>query len=210
MNLATVPDQRAARAPGAPAVADDRLNLDNTQFLDAVCRAAAVLRARGVASGDVVALMLPNRAEFVVALFAAWRLGAAVTPISPTLVPAEVAHQLTDAGAKVLIVDRIPMPENEELAETARRRHIITDASRGVTIGHGIIIRADSWGDRELMLHQLVHVAQCERSGGLEAFVQQYLCDRQTCATFTVGSLEEEARGIAREICATDTATEQV
>jgi acyl-CoA synthetase (AMP-forming)/AMP-acid ligase II len=106
MNLATVPDQRAARAPGAPAVADDRLNLDNTQFLDAVCRAAAVLRARGVASGDVVALMLPNRAEFVVALFAAWRLGAAVTPISPTLVPAEVAHQLTDAGAKVLIVDR--------------------------------------------------------------------------------------------------------
>jgi hypothetical protein len=60
------------------------------------------------------------------------------------------------------------------------------------------------------MLHQLVHVAQCERSGGLETFVQQYLCDRQTCATFTVGSLEEEARGIAREICATDTATEQM
>jgi hypothetical protein len=111
---------------------------------------------------------------------------------------------------KVLIVDRIPMPENEELAEAARRRHIITNASRGVTIGHGIIIRADSWGDRELMLHQLVHVAQCERSGGLEAFVQQYLCDRQTCATFTVGSLEEEARRIARKICATDTATEQV
>ncbi len=49
---------------------------------------------------------------------------------------------------KVLIVDRIPMPENEELAEAARRRHIITDTSRGVTIGHGIIIRADYWGDR--------------------------------------------------------------
>jgi hypothetical protein len=111
---------------------------------------------------------------------------------------------------KVLIVDRIPMPEHEELAEAARRSHIITDASRGVTIGHGIIIRADSWGDRELMLHQLVHVAQCERRGGLETFVRQYLCDRQTCAKFTVGSLEEEARVIAREICAADTATKQV
>ena len=39
------------------------------------------------------------------ALFAAWRLGAAVTPISPTLVPAEAAYQITDAGAKILVVD---------------------------------------------------------------------------------------------------------
>jgi hypothetical protein len=110
---------------------------------------------------------------------------------------------------KVLIVDRIPMPENAELAEAARRSQIISDTSRGVTIGHGIIIRADSWGNRELMLHQLVHVAQCERNGGLEAFVQRYLCDRQTCAKFTVGSFEEEARRIAREICAGDAATPQ-
>src|SRR6266513_408299 len=102
---------------------------------------------------------------------------------------------------KVLIVDRIPMPENEELAEAARRRHIITDTSRGVTIGHGIVIRADAWGNRELMLHQLVHVAQCERSGSLEAYVQQYLFDRRNCAKFTIGSLEEEARRVSHEIC---------
>jgi hypothetical protein len=105
---------------------------------------------------------------------------------------------------KVLVVDRIPMPDNKELAAAARRTHIITDASRGVAIGHGIIIRADCWGDRELLLHNLVHVAQCERSGGLEPYVQQYLCDRHTCAKFTVGSFEDEARRIAREICAAD------
>jgi len=107
---------------------------------------------------------------------------------------------------KVLVVDRIPLPDNKELAEAARRTHIITDASRGVTIGHGIIIRADCWGDRELILHQLVHVAQCERSGGLEPFVPQYLCERRTCPKFTIGSLEEEARRIAREICTADAA----
>ena len=105
---------------------------------------------------------------------------------------------------KVLVVDRIPLPDNEELAQAARCTHIITDVSRGVAIGHGIIIRADCWGDRELILHQLVHVAQCERTGGLEPFVRQYLCERRTCAKFTLGSLEEEARRIAREICTVD------
>jgi acyl-CoA synthetase (AMP-forming)/AMP-acid ligase II len=106
MNLASLPDRRAAAAPHLPAVADDHLDLDNAAFLDAVLRAAAVLRGHGVGPGNVVALMLPNRTEFVVALFAAWRLGAAVTPISPTLVPAEVAYQVADAGSTVLIVDR--------------------------------------------------------------------------------------------------------
>ena len=48
----------------------------------------------GVSAGDVVAIMLPNRVEFVVAMFAAWRLGAAVTPISPTSMPAEAAYQI--------------------------------------------------------------------------------------------------------------------
>jgi long-chain acyl-CoA synthetase len=105
MNLASLPDLRFASAPHAPAVADDSADLDNAGFLDAVTRAAAVLRTAGVGPGDVVAAKLPNRAEFVVVLFAAWRLGAAVTPISPTLVPAETAYQVSDAGSKVLIVD---------------------------------------------------------------------------------------------------------
>ncbi|MBN3511185.1 AMP-binding protein [Mycolicibacterium septicum] len=121
MNLATLPDRRAARAPHASAVADDALNLDNTAFLDAVMRAAAALRSVGVGPGDVVALQLPNRAEFVVGLFAAWRLGAAVTPISPTLLPAETAYQVADAGSRVLVVDgptdaEVPVLTLDELA----------------------------------------------------------------------------------------------
>jgi hypothetical protein len=102
---------------------------------------------------------------------------------------------------RVLVVDRIPLPDSPELAYAARFVGIMSEATRGVAIGHALIIRADSWGDRELLLHNLVHVAQCERSGGLENWVRQYLCDRCTCASFTIGSLEEEARGLAREIC---------
>ncbi len=106
------------------------------------------------------------------------------------------------ARVRVLVVDRIPLPETKELAEAARKAQIITDASRGVAIGYGIIIRADSWKDRELLLHQLVHVAQCERSGGLDSFVTEYLLDRRSSRDFSLGSLEEEARALAREICA--------
>ena len=63
------------------------------------------MAAHGVSAGDVVAIMLPNRASYIVALFAAWRLGATVTPISPTSMPAEAAYQIADADAKVLVAD---------------------------------------------------------------------------------------------------------
>jgi hypothetical protein len=101
---------------------------------------------------------------------------------------------------RVLVVDRIPLPDDQELAGAARLTNIITDASRGVAIGHGIMIRADCWGDRALLIHQLVHVAQCERSGGLEQWVNEYLGNRRNCANFTIGSLEQEARTLASEI----------
>jgi hypothetical protein len=103
---------------------------------------------------------------------------------------------------RILVVDRIPLPEDMELADAARRAQIITDASKAVAIGHAIIVRADSWQNRELLLHQLVHVAQCERSGGLEIFVGEYLLDRRSSRDFSLGSFEDEARSLARELCA--------
>ena len=107
---------------------------------------------------------------------------------------------------RVLAVDRMPLPEEPELAEAARRTQIITDFCRAIAIGHAVVVRANAWGDRELFLHQLVHVAQCERSGGLEQWVRQYLVDRINCPNFTIGALEQEARRIAREICTADAA----
>jgi hypothetical protein len=105
---------------------------------------------------------------------------------------------------RMLVVERMPVPENLELAEAARHAQIITDACLGMTLGHGIIVRADRWQDRELIVHLLVHVAQCERAGGLEPWIHEYLGDRQA-ANFSVGLYEEEARRMAREICAAET-----
>jgi hypothetical protein len=127
-------------------------------------------------------------------------------PLSPQhIADARLAGVLDCERVRILVVDRIPLPEGGELAEAARRTRIITDGTRCVGIGHAVIIRADAWGDRELLLHNFVHIAQCERSGGLEPWVRRYLFDRQNSATFTLGPLEDEARQLARKICSGET-----
>jgi hypothetical protein len=127
-------------------------------------------------------------------------------PLSPyQLADARLAGVRDCERIRVLVVDRIPLPEGGELADAVRHTHIITEDSRCAGFGHAVMIRAEAWGDRELLLHNLVHVAQCERSGGLEQWIRHYLVDRQTSASFTLGCLEEEARRVAREICTAGT-----
>ncbi|MFE9646780.1 class I adenylate-forming enzyme family protein [Streptomyces sp. NPDC006365] len=105
LHIAELPDVRAARNPTAPCIGDDHEQLGNLEFLERVRTAAAVLRAHGIGAGDVVAVVLPNRLELVVIMFAAWRLGAAVTPVNPGLTDAEARHQIEDSAAKVVITD---------------------------------------------------------------------------------------------------------
>ncbi|MER6787256.1 long-chain fatty acid--CoA ligase [Streptomyces sp. NPDC000658] len=105
MNFASLPDRRAASTPDGPAVADGRQSLNNAQFLTRVRAAARHLEDLGIGTGDVVALKLRNRVEFVLLLFAVWRLGATVTPVNPSLTQGEVARQLHDSGARVLVVE---------------------------------------------------------------------------------------------------------
>jgi acyl-CoA synthetase (AMP-forming)/AMP-acid ligase II len=87
------------------AVADERVRLDHREFRSAVDTAARLLADLGVGRGDVVAAVLGNRVELVVAMYAAWQLGAALTPVNPALTEDEVSYQLADAGARLAIVD---------------------------------------------------------------------------------------------------------
>ncbi|MFI7413937.1 class I adenylate-forming enzyme family protein [Streptomyces sp. NPDC049627] len=120
MHIAELPDLRARQGTDGPCIADDASTLDNMSFLRRVRRATAVLRTRGVRRGDVVALLLPNTAEFVVALFAAWRLGAAVTPVNPALTESEVRYQLGDAEATVVVTaETSPLAASVTVAELA-------------------------------------------------------------------------------------------
>ena len=68
-----------------------------------VAEAAEGLRRLGVRAGDRVALVLPNCPPHVVAFYAALRLGAVVVEHNPLYTAHELAHQLSDSGARVVI-----------------------------------------------------------------------------------------------------------
>jgi hypothetical protein len=133
-------------------------------------------------------------------------LACGVPLTEPQIEDARRAGVKDPSRVRVLVVDRIPLPVNPDLAEAARSTQIITHASHGLAFGYGIVIRADRWGDRELLVHNLVHVAQYENSADLESSVRGYIQDRRECTKFSVGSFEEEARSIARQICRGETA----
>ncbi|GAB4108639.1 MAG: long-chain fatty acid--CoA ligase [Acidobacteriota bacterium] len=69
-----------------------------------VDRFADALAALGVAKGDRVALLLPNFPGYVIAHFAALKLGAVLVPTNPLYVERELEHQMNDSGAETLIV----------------------------------------------------------------------------------------------------------
>ncbi|WP_371583271.1 class I adenylate-forming enzyme family protein [Streptomyces sp. NBC_01314] len=105
MDFASLTDRRAELDPHGAAVSDGHQSLTNTQLLNRVRTAARQLHALGIGPGDVVALKLTNRVEFVLLLFASWRLGATVTPVNPSMTDAEVVRQLKDSGARLLVVE---------------------------------------------------------------------------------------------------------
>ena len=80
MNFASLLDRRAESEPDGAAVSDSRQSLTNEQLLHRVRGAARHLKDLGIRPGDVVALNLTNRVEFVSCFAAA--PGAAVTPIN--------------------------------------------------------------------------------------------------------------------------------
>lgn len=61
------------------------------------------LRSRGIARGEVVGLYLPNLPEFAVAFHGIAAAGGVVTPANPMLTAGELAGQLRDSGARLLV-----------------------------------------------------------------------------------------------------------
>jgi long-chain acyl-CoA synthetase len=80
------------------------------QFDAAVNRAAAMLTKYGIRKGDAVGLLLPNSAEYVIAYFACWRLGAVAGPINSLLKAQEISYVISNSDAKALLVNSEYLP----------------------------------------------------------------------------------------------------
>src|ERR1051326_6248924 len=94
------------------------------------------------------------------------------------------SEEIDDAGAvgiqdpnrvRLLRVDTIPRPAQPQLKAACDAIDFLTPATRGLTLGHGIFVRSDCWRDRLLVVHELVHVAQYEKLGGIHPFLRRYL-----------------------------------
>jgi long-chain acyl-CoA synthetase len=100
--------------------------LTNRELEERAHALASALRELGVVQGDRVALYLQNVPQFIVALQAAWLLGAIVNPVNPMCKEREVRYQLTDAGSKVIIALESLASTVEAARDGTALEHLIT------------------------------------------------------------------------------------
>lgn len=107
LSLASALAQTARELPDAPlhffgAGGEQVITLGEVH--SAGLKLAGALHALGLRPGDTIAMQLPNCIENAVLFQAAAALGCTILPIVHIYGPHELAHILTDSGAKALIV----------------------------------------------------------------------------------------------------------
>ncbi|MFC4947410.1 AMP-binding protein [Pseudonocardia sp. GCM10023141] len=90
---------------GAPALIDGSsgASISFEQLQGMVVTIAAALAERGIGKGDVVGIFAPNNPYWVAAFHGILRANATVTSANSLYTPSELAHQLRDSGAKLLV-----------------------------------------------------------------------------------------------------------
>jgi len=97
---------------------------------------------------------------------------------------------------RIIALDNIPLPSDPGLSRLATETGLITDKTVGMTFGHGILLKNGAI-DRNLVVHELVHVMQYERFGGIEAFLKEYAKEVAFYPGYPHGPLEQEAERLA-------------
>ncbi|MYT93836.1 AMP-binding protein [Streptomyces sp. SID8359] len=103
LSVATILQESAARHPDRIAVVDGDVRVTYRDLWRDALRLAARLRADGVGTGDRVALLLPNSADFPRAYYAVLAAGATVVPVHGLLVAEEVAYVLRHSGCRTVL-----------------------------------------------------------------------------------------------------------
>ncbi len=84
---------------------------------DASNRLANALRARGVARGDRIAILLPQGRCVLTAHLAAYKLGAIAVPLAALFGVDALAYRLGDCGAAALITDAAGLAKTRQISE---------------------------------------------------------------------------------------------
>ena len=87
-------------------------------------RFATLLAAKGVEKGDRVAVFLPNSPQFHVVFFGILKRGAVHVPVSPLSRAFELAYELNDTDAEVLVALDQLMPVVREVRQETKLREV--------------------------------------------------------------------------------------
>ncbi len=101
--LGTLLDEMAAARGAAEAIVWRDRRVSWAEWRDEAETFAAALLALGIEPGDRVAVLLPNRPEWLVAAFAAARIGAVTAAVSTFSTPRELEWTLRHCGASALV-----------------------------------------------------------------------------------------------------------
>jgi fatty-acyl-CoA synthase len=107
VDLCSLIERNAAFAPDKPAIHFEGETLSYAAIAVRIEQTARALKAElGVNRGDRVAILSLNRPDYLVLLYACARLGAMLVPLNWRLAIAEQAFILSNAGAKVLVLEQ--------------------------------------------------------------------------------------------------------
>ena len=102
-SLSEVFDEIATKYSGKTAAIFYGNKISFAKLREHIDRFATALSNMGIKKGDKVALYLLNSPQFVIAYFAALKIGATLTPMSPVFTSLEVKHQLEDSEAESIV-----------------------------------------------------------------------------------------------------------
>ncbi|MCM3782615.1 long-chain fatty acid--CoA ligase [Neobacillus mesonae] len=102
-NLALFLVTSAQKYPNRPAIHFMGKTISFKKLLDLSYRMANVLRSLGVRKGDRVAIMLPNCPQVVISYYGTLLIGGVAVMTNPLYMERELAYQMKDSGAKVMI-----------------------------------------------------------------------------------------------------------
>jgi len=146
VDLCSLIDRNAAFAPDKTAIAFEGTRLSYAAFAARIEQTATALKqALGVGRGDRVAILSLNRPDYLVLLYACARLGAMLVPLNWRLAVAEQLFILSDAGAKVLVLEQAFSGVLAELGQTAAGTSVVGldfTPPRG-TVFEDLLVRGD-------------------------------------------------------------------
>ncbi|GAK43255.1 hypothetical protein TCA2_5751 [Paenibacillus sp. TCA20] len=124
-NLAAFLVTSAQKFPHRPAMYFMGKSISYKKLLMLSYQMANVLRGLGVKKGDRVAIMLPNCPQVVIAYYGTLLLGGVAVMTNPLYMERELAHQMKDSGAKIIITLDTFYSRVENIVQETEIKHTI-------------------------------------------------------------------------------------